>query len=231
MNKNIYDLYKEQRETPWDKPWTPAKAEKLDYTTELLSRLSMPDGEILITVVGIANYAGSKPFEIGKKVHLIKETDNKYDSNAIMVFCDDFGKCGYVANRDETVKQGTISADIVHGGIGDGCLAEVLWADDAFVICKLWEIDNYRFVFNHAVDYCYDNCYDIALGLFHGLEKIDETVELLQRICDCYIKIEGYETALQYAEKALALDMNNKRTQLMKSVVWDKVRGNKNVQL
>ncbi len=225
MNKNIYQLYKEQLETSWDKPWIPGTARKEDYSSELLSMLSMPDGEILITVVGIINYSGSKPFEIGKKVHLTKEPDNKYDSNAISVICDDFGKCGYVANSLNTLKDGTYSADIIYGGIGDGCTAEVLWADDTFVICKLREIDNYRFVYNHAIDYCYDNCYDIALKLFYGLEKTIETFEALQRICDCNIKLARYEKALEYAEKALALDENNKRTQLMKNVIIENIRG------
>lgn len=226
MNKTIYDLYKEQLETPWDKPWIPAKAEKGDYTPELESMLSVPDGEILITVVGIVKYFGNKPFETGKKVHLIKEPNNKFDTNAIAIYCDDFGKCGYVANSYETLKQGTFSADILCGGIGDGCLAEVLWADKSFIICKLCEIDNYKFVFNHAVDYCCDNSYYIALELFYSLEKISKNVELYQRICDCYIKLEKFQIALEYLEKALTLDNTNKRTQLMKSVILDNIRGN-----
>ncbi len=226
MDKNIYQLYNEQRETQWDKPWISKKRIKEDYTTKLLSMLSVPDGEILITVVGIANYSGDKPFEIGKRVHLVKETYNKYDANAIMVFCDGIGKCGYVANSDETVKQGTYSADIIHGGTDVSCLAEVLWTDNDFVICKLCEIDNFSFVFNHAVDYCYDNCYDIALKLFHTLEKIDETQEILQRICDCYIKLKRYGNALQYVEKSFAIDNNNKITLLMKNVILDNLRGN-----
>ena len=231
MNKSIYDLYKEQLETPWDKPWEPKKTVKEDYSSELLSMLSVPEGEILITVVGIAKFFGRKPFETGKKVYLIKDPDNKYDSNAIGVFCDDFGKCGYVANSPETVKQGTFSADIIHGGIGDGCIAEVLWADDTFVICKLDAIDNCSFVFNHAVDYCYDNAYDIALKLFCGVEGIRKTVEVLQRICDCYIKLERYENAMEYAEKALVMDNDNNRTKLMKSVILDNLKGDKHVQL
>lgn len=225
MRKNIYQLYKEQLETSWDKPWKSEKAEKEDYTSELLSMLSMPNGDVLITVVGIKNYSGNKPFELDNKVYLSKETDNKYDSNAIAVLCDNFGKCGYVANSLETVKQGTHCADIIHGGIGDGCIAEVLWADDAFVICKLCEIDNYRFVYNHAADYCYDGNYNVALELFSELEKISGTVEVLQRICDCYIKLEAYTKALEYAEKALSLDKDNKRSNYMKSVILDNIKG------
>lgn len=230
MKKNIYQLYKEQLATPWDKPWEPVKSEKEDYTSELLSLLSIPDGEILITVVGINNYFENKPFDIGKTVHLIKDANNKYDSNAISVFCDNYGKSGYVANSYETVKQGTHMADIVHGGIGDGCTAEVLWYDDTFIICKLLEIDSCRFVYNHAVDYCSCIRYDIALKLFCSLEKIGETVEILQRICDCYIKLGEYQNALKYAEKALVLDENNKRTHFMKSVILDKLKGEKDVQ-
>lgn len=225
MDKDIYQLYKEQLETPWDKPWVPQKTEKKDYTSELLSMLSMPDGEILITVVGIENYSGAKPFKVGKIARLIKESDNKYDSNAIAVFCDNFGKCGYVANSDKTVKDGTHPADMIGGGIGDGCFAEVLWADKSFVICKLHEIDNYRFVFNHGVDYCYENSFDVALNLFLELENKGKTVELLQRICDCYIKLDAYTKALKYAEKALVLDKYNKRTVYMKSVIIDKLKG------
>ena len=225
MDKDIYRLYKEQLETPWDKPWVPEGTDKEDYTSALLSMLSMPDGEILITVVGIENYSGTKPFEIGKKVRLIKESDNKYDSNAIAVYCENFGLCGYVANNDKTVKNGTYSADILGGGIGEGCFAEVLWTDKSFVICKLYEIDNYRLVFNHGVDYCYENRFDIAQTLFLELENIKVTVELFQRICDCYIKLGAYTKALEYAEKALALDTDNKRTAYMKSVIVDKLKG------
>ena len=36
-----------------------------------------------ITITGLKFHFGSKPFEVGQKVKLVKEPDNEYDSEAI----------------------------------------------------------------------------------------------------------------------------------------------------
>ena len=36
-----------------------------------------------ITITGLKFHSGSKPFEVGQKVKLVKEPDNEYDSEAI----------------------------------------------------------------------------------------------------------------------------------------------------
>ena len=47
-----------------------------------------------ITITGLKFHFGSKPFEVGQKVKLVKEPDNEYDSEAIKAELPGLGLCG-----------------------------------------------------------------------------------------------------------------------------------------
>ena len=63
-----------------------------------------------ITITGLKFHFGSKPFEVGQKVKLVKEPDNEYDSEAIKAELPGLGCAGYVANSPHTVLGDCISA-------------------------------------------------------------------------------------------------------------------------
>ena len=72
-----------------------------------------------ITITGLKFHFGSKPFEVGQKVKLVKEPDNEYDSEAIQVKIKGLGKVGYVANSPYTVKGESMSAGRLYDKITD----------------------------------------------------------------------------------------------------------------
>ena len=47
-----------------------------------------------ITITGLKFHFGSKPFEVGQKVKLVKEPDNEYDSEAIKAELSGLGCAG-----------------------------------------------------------------------------------------------------------------------------------------
>lgn len=64
---------------------------------------------IFITVVGMKNYEKSYDLEVGKIVYLVKEPENTYDNEALVVLNDSMEKLGYAANSVGTVAKGTMS--------------------------------------------------------------------------------------------------------------------------
>ena len=73
-----------------------------------------------ITITGLKFHFGSKPFEVGQKVKLVKEPDNEYDSEAIKAELPGLGCAGYVANSPHTV-------------LGD-CVCKIL-VEHTFILC------------------------------------------------------------------------------------------------
>ena len=47
-----------------------------------------------ITITGLKFHFGTKPFEVGQKVKLVKEPDNEYDSEAIKAELPGLGCAG-----------------------------------------------------------------------------------------------------------------------------------------
>ena len=62
------------------------------------------------TITGTKYYYGSKFFEPGMRVQLIKDKENQYDREAIQVNVKGLGKVGYVANSPYTVLGESMSA-------------------------------------------------------------------------------------------------------------------------
>ena len=132
-----------------------------------------------------------------------------------MAICEGIGKCGYVANREHTVKQGTLSAEILFGGISEGCTATVLWCDETFSVCELEKVSFYSILLRYAIDYCYCGEFELALKLLTAMEKKFETAEVYRRISYCYIKTGNKEKADIYVRKAQLLDKDNKNSALL----------------
>ena len=93
--------------------------------------------KVLVTVVGTDHYYGNKIFEIGEYVTLEKEPKNPYDSDAIAVFLDNYGVCGYIANSVNTVLRGTKSASRIYEHIGDTHKAKIVYSTFDNVILEV----------------------------------------------------------------------------------------------
>ena len=92
---------------------------------------------VLITITGISNYYGKKPFKIGRTVKLEKEPDNRHDSDAIVVTLPYIDKIGYVANSVNTVFNGTYSASRLYDKFEKAAYAQVIVVTHSSVIAKL----------------------------------------------------------------------------------------------
>lgn len=95
------------------------------------------ENTVFITITGISNYYGKKPFKVGATVKLEKEPDNRHDSNAIVVTLPYIEKIGYVANSIHTVYEGTYSAGRLYDKFEDTAYAEVLVVTHSSVIARL----------------------------------------------------------------------------------------------
>lgn len=95
--------------------------------------------DVFITITGIDYYLGKKPFKVGRKVRLVKEKENDYDSEAIRVELPYIDTVGYVANSTHTVYDGTLSAGRMYEKIGEKAVAQVMFITHSAVIAKILE--------------------------------------------------------------------------------------------
>lgn len=95
-----------------------------------------------ITITGLKFRFGSKPFETGQKVRLVKEPDNEYDREAIRAELPGLGCVGYVANSPHTVLGDCMSAGRLYDKIGESAAAKVVYVLDNAVICKVKNAGN-----------------------------------------------------------------------------------------
>lgn len=93
--------------------------------------------KVFLKVAGIRKYFGNTPFIIGEYVTLEKEPGNPYDDDAIAVFSDKHGKCGYVANSVNTVLRGTKSASRIYDKIEGKYPAKVVYSTFDNVILEI----------------------------------------------------------------------------------------------
>ena len=93
--------------------------------------------QIYFTITGTKCYYGDRFLEKGMKVRLIKEPDNEYDNEAIMVKLKGIGKIGYVANSTHTVLGESISAGRMYDMIGKKASGTVMYRLPQGVICRL----------------------------------------------------------------------------------------------
>lgn len=92
-----------------------------------------------IGIVGCHYYHSHHVFTPGLTVFLIKDHENHYDSEAIQVIVNEFGKAGYVANSIHTVPQGCCSAGRVYDSFSEITIAIVRFIAGNAVIAELVE--------------------------------------------------------------------------------------------
>ena len=90
-----------------------------------------------ITIQSFNKLHGSKPLKLGGIVKLVKEPDNKYDSEAIACEMRYFGKIGYVSNSTSTVAKGTMSGGRVYDKISDEYFARIQFIIGTDAIAKV----------------------------------------------------------------------------------------------
>ncbi len=93
--------------------------------------------KIFFTITGTKYYHGSEFLKKGKKVKLVKEPDNPYDSEAILVKLKGIGDIGHVANSPYTTLGDSMSAGRIYDKIGDTAVGTVKYVLPHGVICKL----------------------------------------------------------------------------------------------
>jgi hypothetical protein len=99
--------------------------------------VSQLDKSFFITLTGVKNYFGMKPFEPGRIVRLLKEPQNAFDAEAISVELPCIGQVAYVANSADTVARGTSSAGRIYDLFGQVAYGRVLFMTHTCVICLL----------------------------------------------------------------------------------------------
>ena len=90
-----------------------------------------------ITLTGTQYYHGKDCLKPGMRVQLVKEPDNEYDKEAIVVRLEGLGDIGHVANSVHTVVGECISAGRLYDRIGKKAYAKVLYVLPTGVICKV----------------------------------------------------------------------------------------------
>ncbi|MBR4447974.1 HIRAN domain-containing protein [Methanobrevibacter sp.] len=98
---------------------------------------------MFITILAFKNLHGEKPLKLDAIVKLVKEPDNKYDTEAIACEVRYFGKIGYVANSTNTVIKGCMSSGRVFDKIDDEYFAKVKFITDNNAIAKILSADEF----------------------------------------------------------------------------------------
>ena len=90
-----------------------------------------------ITLTGTQYYYGKDFLKPGMRLQLVKDPDNKYDKEAIVVRLEGLGDIGHVANSVHTVVGESISAGRLYDRIGEKAYAEVMYVIPTGVICRV----------------------------------------------------------------------------------------------
>ena len=94
-------------------------------------------GNVFITITGMKDYLGLKPYKVGRIVKLCKEHNNEFDETAIRVELPFIDTVGCVANSTSTVYKGTFSAGRLYDKIGEEAFAEIMFVTHSSAIAIL----------------------------------------------------------------------------------------------
>lgn len=94
--------------------------------------------ELYITIAGIDNYFGMRPFKVALLLTLKKDRGNSHDDEAIEVIAPLLGRVGYVANSSYTTVAGTISAGRLYDRIPNECVAVVRFISEDKIIARVF---------------------------------------------------------------------------------------------
>ena len=95
--------------------------------------------KMFFTIAGTQYYYGKDFFKKDMKVKLVKEPDNPFDREAILVKLEGLGDIGHVANSPYTVVGESYSAGRLYDKIDDDAEGTVLYAVDKGVLCFIEE--------------------------------------------------------------------------------------------
>ena len=98
---------------------------------------------MFITIIAFNKFHGSKPLRVNGIVKLVKEPDNKYDTEAIACEMRYFGKIGFVANSTHTVVKGCMSGGRLYDKINDEYFAKIKFVTDSIAIAKVLTSEEY----------------------------------------------------------------------------------------
>ncbi|MBQ2665243.1 HIRAN domain-containing protein [Methanobrevibacter sp.] len=98
---------------------------------------------MFITIIAFKNLHGENPFKLNGIIKLVKEPDNKYDTEAIACEMRYFGKIGYVANSTNTVIKGCMSSGRVFDKIEDEYFAKIKFITGNTAIAEVLSSDEY----------------------------------------------------------------------------------------
>ena len=90
-----------------------------------------------ITVTGLDHYFGSEFIGPKATVKLVKEPDNPYDREAILVTLPGIGPVGHVANSVHTVLGESMSAGRLYDRIGKKAKAKVVHVLPQGILCQV----------------------------------------------------------------------------------------------
>ena len=108
--------------------------------------------EMYFTIAGCSHYYGTQFMEKGMKVKLVKEPDNEYDKEAIMVKIKGLGKCGYVANSPYTVQGESMSAGRLYDKIGDKAKGRIVFVIGGTAVCRITDDGMEKQVIEEAME-------------------------------------------------------------------------------
>ena len=93
--------------------------------------------KIYFTVAGTNHYFGNDFLRPDMKIRLIKEPDNKFDTEAIRIELEGLGVIGYVGNSPFTVVGESYSAGRLYDKINDTAEGKVLYNVEGGVLCYI----------------------------------------------------------------------------------------------
>lgn len=177
--------------------------------------------DVLATVTGFWHYPNARKLFVGEKLVLQKEPHNEYDSSAIAVFLPE-GQIGYIANSNETVRPGTISAMALCELMENSAQAEVVEGTYHDAVCKVEGIFDVDKMTLKAFGYYDEGEYGSALNLFRKLGEKYNTAFLMQYIADCLIKLSRFDDALPILEEIIKNEPESNPVLMMYATVLEK---------
>ena len=108
--------------------------------------------EMYYTITSCDHYYGKKKKKKGMKVKLVKEPDNEYDKEAIMVKIKGLGKCGYVANSPYTVQGESMSDGRLYDKIGDKAKGRIVFVIGGTAVCRITDDGMQKQVIEEAME-------------------------------------------------------------------------------
>ncbi len=177
---------------------------------------------IYVTVTGFSHYPNAKRLLEGDRVTLYRETENEFDNSAISVYSE-FGKVGYIANSVKTMRSDTMSASRLSELIKDTATAIVTEGGYYEAICKVIDIYDADKMILKACGLYDEGEYSKALPLFLKICESFNSIMLLQYTTDCLIKTGEYKVALDFAQRTIELEKDNKVSMMMYATILDEL--------